>query len=142
MDDPFKGRYNEIYQFEFDLATEALKEFGGKMEWGKHNYQAFIYTAPELKITFYPHKTKTTGNHSIRVHGSGKKYNLAHALLKIAAGYRNTFDEKWGDNHNYASQIAKQRGREFGDLHEKMKFNYEYRYNNEYGDTQSRRIKQ
>lgn len=142
MDDPFKGRYEKACQFEFDVAQKVLSEFEGKLEWGEHNYQAFIFTGKNLKIVFYPHKTSTTGNRSIKCYGSGKDFKLAHALLKIAIGGRNTFDIKnAGSDWQYQMQIAKQRGLETGYLHEQMKHNYNYHYDNEYSDTVSRRIK-
>lgn len=82
MSDPLKGKYTQPRYFkrEFETAKERLAPLGGEVTPGEHDYQAFIYQAPGLRLVFYPHKT-TAGNRHIRVRPEGKHDK---ALLKAA----------------------------------------------------------
>jgi hypothetical protein len=72
MADPLKGLYTQkrYFRHEWNLAQERLAPLGGKLEPGVHDYEAFIFTAPGLRLIFYPHTTKSTGNQHIRVRAS------------------------------------------------------------------------
>jgi len=73
VSDPLKGKYTQARYFkrEFEMAKERLAPLGGEVKPGEHDYQAFVYQAPGLRLIFYPHKT-TAGNYHIRVRAEGK----------------------------------------------------------------------
>lgn len=73
MTDPLKGLYLQKRHFkaEFEDAGRRLAHLGGKLEPGVHDYQAFTFTMPGLRLVFYPHKT-SAGHRHIRVRTEGK----------------------------------------------------------------------
>lgn len=83
MADPHKGKYTRkgLFGREFEKARERLAPLGGTLEPGVHDYEAFIWTAPGVRLIFYPHTTKGTGNRHIRVRAS---LDTNKALLKQA----------------------------------------------------------
>lgn len=72
MSDPNKGKYQKIFKREFTKAQEVLTDESGLIEWGNHDYEAFIFYSDKVRLTFYPHKT-TAGNYHIRIRGNGSK---------------------------------------------------------------------
>lgn len=79
MTDPFKGMYlqkrmqlhKRYFKAEYEDAGRRLAHLGGKLEPGVHDYQAFTFTMPGLRLVFYPHKTSAS-NYHIRVRTEGK----------------------------------------------------------------------
>jgi hypothetical protein len=73
MTDPLKGLYTQkrYFKAEFEDAGRRLAHLGGKLEPGVHDYQAFTFTMPGLRLVFYPHKTSAS-NYHIRVRAEGK----------------------------------------------------------------------
>jgi len=73
MSDPMRGKYvrKKAFGAEFQKAQARLAPLGGKVEPGVFDYEAFTYTAPGLKLIFYPHRT-TAGNYHIRIRHVGK----------------------------------------------------------------------
>lgn len=73
MTDPIKGLYTQKRHFktEYEDAGRRLAHLGGKLEPGVHDYQAFTFTMPGLRLVFYPHKTSASNKH-IRVRAEGK----------------------------------------------------------------------
>jgi hypothetical protein len=73
MTDPRKGLYTQkrYFKAEFEDAGRRLAHLGGKLEPGVHDYQAFTFTMPGLRLVFYPHKTSAS-NYHIRVRTEGK----------------------------------------------------------------------
>lgn len=73
MADPMRGKYTHKGAFaaDFAKAKERLAPLGGKVEPGVHDYEAFTYTAPGVRLIFYPHRT-SAGNQHIRVRVGGK----------------------------------------------------------------------
>ncbi len=70
-----RGKYTQRHAFRGDFikAQQRLAPLGGIVEPGQHDYEAFIYTLPgKLRLIFYPHTVKSTGNRHIRVRVSGK----------------------------------------------------------------------
>jgi len=72
MSDPLKGKYHKVFSDEYRKADERLRGLGGTLVPGENDYEAFVFTATGLKLIFYPHKVKSTGNVHIRVRSSGK----------------------------------------------------------------------
>lgn len=68
MQDKLAGKYNSIYGEEFKMVQKILKDFNGKLEWSKNNYEAFTFKSDNLNIIFYPHRTSSR-NYHIRVRG-------------------------------------------------------------------------
>lgn len=67
-----RGKYHKReFRREFESAKQRLAPLGGKVEPGVHDYEAFTYTAPGIRLIFYPHKT-TAGHRHIRVREGGK----------------------------------------------------------------------
>jgi hypothetical protein len=96
MSDINKGKYNKLYQHEFDLAKSILCE-DGFIDWGEHDYVAFTFKNENVSLVFYPHRTSSYNKH-IRVRDNGSKdkkdaYNLMH-LLDEKAGSNCTFSHK------------------------------------------------
>ncbi|AOJ09622.1 hypothetical protein WS71_20095 [Burkholderia mayonis] len=102
---------------EFAIALNVLADAGGELTWSAHDYEAFRFAAPGVRLIFYPHTTSSTGNVSIRVRDSGSKdkKRAAHlmALLYIGAGNNNTFSWK-GMNFNSVLRIKQAAGIEYG----------------------------
>jgi hypothetical protein len=73
MADPMRGKYTQKSAFkrEFETARARLAPLGGTVDHGEHDYEAFTYTAPGVRLIFYPHKT-SAGNQHIRVRAGGK----------------------------------------------------------------------
>jgi len=70
--DILRGMYTKKGYFlrEFEAAKERLKPLGGEVIPGDKDYEAFIYIAEGIRLTFYPHKTSKTGNRHIRFRSS------------------------------------------------------------------------
>ncbi len=104
MVDPNAGKYQRLYQDEFDMAKRVLTDSGvvGVMEWSNHDWQAFTFQADGLCLVFYPHKT-TAGHHHIRVRDQGSKnHKQSHRLRKLLhreSGPNCTFSGKYGGHH-------------------------------------------
>jgi hypothetical protein len=73
MADPLRGKYchKGYHRDEFETAKKRLAPLGGKVEPGVHDYEAFTYERPGLRLIFYPHKTSAQ-NYHIRVRSVGK----------------------------------------------------------------------
>lgn len=120
--DPNAGKYQRLAKHEFAMAQMVLK--GGKIEWSENDYEAFRFVSPDVCLIFYPHKTSSTGNVSIRVRDSNSK-NKASAknlmsILYIGAGNNNTFMWK-GMSLNDVARIADNNGLQFGWADEKVR---------------------
>jgi hypothetical protein len=115
--DPNAGKYQRMAKREFAIARRVLADAGGELEWSTHDYEAFRFVAPGVRLIFYPHTTSSTGNVSIRVRDSGSndKARAARlmALLYIGAGNNNTFSWK-GMNFNAVLRIKQDAGLEYG----------------------------
>jgi hypothetical protein len=68
-----RGKYTQknMFRREFEAARDRLASLGGSVEPGVNDYEAFTYSAPGVRLIFYPHKT-SAGNHHIRVRAGGK----------------------------------------------------------------------
>lgn len=89
MSDPKKGKYTQKRYFgrEFEDAKERLKEFGGKLEPGVFDYQAFTFSMPGLRLIFYPHKTSAWNYHiRVRTEGDVDKKKLLKVLKALYRG--------------------------------------------------------
>jgi hypothetical protein len=99
--DPNAGKYQKMAKREFAIAGRVLAEAGGELTWSTHDYEAFRFVAPGVRLIFYPHRTSSTGNISIRVRDSGSSNTkLAARLmarLHIGSGNDNTFSWKGMD---------------------------------------------
>ncbi len=89
MPDPMRGRYCRKGAFlaEFNAARERLADLGGTLEEGVHDFEAFTFNVPgKLRLIFYPHTTRSTGNRHIRVRTSGKfdPQTLRAAIFALA----------------------------------------------------------
>lgn len=71
--DPLRGKYTHKnhFQREFETAKVRLAPLGGDVLPGEHDYEAFTYSAPGIRLIFYPHRT-SAGNYHIRVRAVGK----------------------------------------------------------------------
>lgn len=102
MSDPDKGKYDQLFSREFEKAIEVADSIGskdfGRIEVGKHDYEAWIYTEPGVRLIFYPHKTRSTGNRSIRIRDGGSKDKILAVqrarLFNHAFPYDLTFSSK------------------------------------------------
>lgn len=85
MADPLRGKYHEVFKEEYDKAIERLAPLGGEVTPGVHDYEAFYYAAPGLKLIFYPHKTSAK-NYHIRVRAAIKtdRKKLRAAIFALA----------------------------------------------------------
>lgn len=92
MTDPFKGMYlqkrmtlqKRYFKDEFEDAGRRLAHFGGKLEPGVHDYQAFTFTMPGLRLVFYPHKTSASNYHlRVRTEGKADEKLLALAIQAL-----------------------------------------------------------
>jgi hypothetical protein len=87
MGDPLRGKYTQRRYFgeEFQKAKERLAPLGGVVSPGVHDYEAFAYDSPVLRLVFYPHKT-SAGNYHIRVRAVGRfeRDDLRDALIALA----------------------------------------------------------
>ena len=89
MTDPLKGLYTQKRHFkaEYEDAGRRLAHLGGKLEPGVHDYQAFTFTMPGLRLVFYPHKTSTSNYHlRVRTEGSADEQLLRDAFLALKRG--------------------------------------------------------
>ena len=96
MNDPRAGKYQRYYRAEFDKAKAVLDKHPGELTWGVHDYQAFVYTEPTVRLVFYPHKT-SAWNYHIRVRNEGSKdTKRANQLIRelSASVIGCTFNEK------------------------------------------------
>jgi hypothetical protein len=71
--DPLAGKYTRKNHFgaEFEKAKTRLAPLGGVVRPGVHDYEAFIYEGPGVRLIFYPHRT-SANNYHIRVRTGGK----------------------------------------------------------------------
>lgn len=96
MTDPLKGLYTQKRHFkaEFEDAGRRLAHLGGKLEPGVHDYQAFTFTMPGLRLVFYPHKTSASNYHlRVRTEGKADEKLLREAFLALKRGNSGcTFD--------------------------------------------------
>lgn len=112
--DPLAGKYTQKGQFrhEFAKALKRLQPLGGLVEPGVHDYEAFVYTLPgKLRLIFYPHTVKSTGNRHIRVRVSGR-YDpkaLRDALFALAENSCTFQCPSHRDLHNKAVSAAIER---------------------------------
>lgn len=86
MTDPLKGLYTQKRHFkaEFEDAGRRLAHMGGKLEAGVHDYQAFTFTLPGLRLVFYPHKTSASNYHiRVRTEGKADQALLAQAIQAL-----------------------------------------------------------
>jgi hypothetical protein len=87
MADPLRGRYTQKHAFrrEFETARERLAPLGGTVEPGEYDYEAFIYTAPGIRLIFYPHKTSARNQHiRVRVGGKCEPKKLRAAIFALS----------------------------------------------------------
>ncbi|HEY1772485.1 MAG TPA: hypothetical protein VGH91_04755 [Gammaproteobacteria bacterium] len=94
MTDANAGKYHKLYKREFELARKLLTDDGGTLEWGIHDYEAFVYRKPGVHLVFYPHRTSAR-NYHIRVRSNGSNYgDEADRLMKLldeGSGFNCTF---------------------------------------------------
>lgn len=102
--DPLRGKYTQKNYFrrEFETAKARLATLGGDVLPGEHDYEAFTYSAPGIRLIFYPHRT-SAGNYHIRVRAAGKPETkkLRDAIFALAENtctfqfpaYRSLHDE-------------------------------------------------
>lgn len=92
MSDPFKGMYlqkrmqlhKRYFKAEYEDAGRRLAHLGGKLEPGVHDYQAFTFTMPGLRLVFYPHKTSASNYHlRVRTEGKADQKLLAQAIQAL-----------------------------------------------------------
>jgi hypothetical protein len=95
------------YRKEYELAKRNLANEPGALVWVKHEYQLFKYSENCVRLVFYPHKTKGTGNIHVRVRDEhSKDKQRADYLMKRlddSAGNNCTFTRKhkvWDGNKN------------------------------------------
>lgn len=88
MADPLRGLYTQkrYFRAEYLKAQRRLAHLGGEVKPGEHDYEAFIYEAPGIRLIFYPHKVKSTGNYHIRIRPGGKcdPKKVAEAIFALA----------------------------------------------------------
>ena len=98
MKDPDAGKYPDLFPQEYSLATQYAKCLPGRIVNVSHNYEAWRYVEEGVNLIFYPHKTRSTGNRSIRVRNAGSdNEELAYARMcefDTAGGNCNTFTHK------------------------------------------------
>ena len=86
-----------IIEKALNVATELLKDEGGKIEESSHDYQCFTFKDKNICLVFYPHRT-TARNYHIRVRDQGSKNksraNKLMAMLAEDSGYNCTFSRK------------------------------------------------
>lgn len=118
MIDPNKGRYQKHFKHEWLMAELILKEFCGELKWSDADYEAFRFRCDGVSLIFYPHKTSGTGNISCRVRDAGSKDAVklrdVLALLRIGAGFCNTFSRKLHDDWEYTSRLANRLRLQYG----------------------------
>lgn len=91
MRDKNAGKYQKLYKQEFDDAGNALSGEAGVLEWGIHDYQAFVFRNHEVVLIFYPHRT-TAGNYHIRVRSQGSKnISEANRLMRLLDNYKSEY---------------------------------------------------
>lgn len=116
MSDPNKSNYAKWYKQEFAMAQRVLGQHG-TLEWATADYEAFRFKCEGVQLIFYPHQTKSTGNHNIRIRDSGSKNKeLAQELMymaSIGAGNNNTFHSKF-HNLNEEGNFARKNGINYG----------------------------
>lgn len=86
MTDPLKGLYTQKRHFkaEYEDAVRRLAHMGGKLEAGVHDYQAFTFTMPGLRLVFYPHKTSASNYHiRVRTEGTADQGLLVQAIKAL-----------------------------------------------------------
>jgi hypothetical protein len=89
MTDPLKGLYTQkrYFKAEYEDAGRRLAHLGGKLEPGVHDYQAFTFTMPGLRLVFYPHKTSASNYHlRVRTEGKAEEKLLREAFLALKRG--------------------------------------------------------
>lgn len=116
--DPNAGKYQRIFRDEFRMAQLVLATAGGKLEWSAADYEAFRFTSPTATLIFYPHKTSSTGNISVRVRSQGSKDAKRAAelmmRLRIGSGYYNTFTTKGANTTGEEAALCKREKLEMG----------------------------
>lgn len=93
MKDPMRGQYTQTRYFrrEFLAAKIRLAPMSGVVTPGEHDYQAFVFSMPGLRLVFYPHKT-SAGNAHIRVRTEGKfNQKLLNRAISLLAENSCTF---------------------------------------------------
>lgn len=115
MVDPMRGKYTQkgAFKAEFECAKKRLKHLGGEVTPGVHDYEAFIYRADGIRLIFYPHTVKGTGNRHIRVRSAAntdpKKLRAAiFALAENTCTFQYPADRQL---HDEAVRAALKEGR-------------------------------
>lgn len=112
--DPMAGKYQQWFRHEFAVAALILKDVAdGQLYWGTADYEAFRFLSPRVRLIFYPHKTRSSGNINVRVRdASSPDRALAMRLMKrlyIGSARDNTFSHKdmgLNDMLDYARQAG------------------------------------
>lgn len=90
--DPNRRRYHKLFKAEFKAAQERLRPLGGVLLPGEHDYEAFVWSHDGgLRLIFYPHKVRTTGNVHIRVRSVGDNQALLRKAIFALAENSCTF---------------------------------------------------
>jgi hypothetical protein len=113
VSDPLKGKYHKVFSEEYRKADERLRGLDGELVPGEHDYEAFVFTAPGIKLIFYPHKTKSTGNVHIRVRSAGKADQkvLRKAIFALA---ENSCTFQYPMDHKLHSEAVSESIRKYG----------------------------
>lgn len=89
--DPNRGQYHKLFADEYRKACERLEPLGGRVVWGEHDYEAFTWECDGLRLIFYPHKVRTTGNVHVRVRSVGSNAQLLRRAIFALAENSCTF---------------------------------------------------
>ena len=92
------AKYRSMYTYEFKLAKKILGATDYELFWVDVDYQLFVFEYDGVRLVFYPHKTKGTGNTHVRVRSESKPHVkfIAHWLMERLSNreYNCTFSAK------------------------------------------------